>query len=211
MKKGIIIVLIFIIINVIGISCEKQYGSALLKTTSGHTTKELVSTINSVTRKGLTNSIKKYYKITKEKCNDYTLILYGKNKKIIEKITIPREPHVDILKKGILQITISVGSPAKYIHFYDTKTGKISDPYFNPRLIQNGKVVFMKDDKTLAISNIFSKKVFYKEIKRNFSPVAVPSNVILEAKLLKGNKLYIDYYKGEKMIEKKEIIDLDKY
>lgn len=150
-------------------------------------------------------SINDYYKLTKNSENDYTLILYSKNKKILEKMDYPKVPYINLLEKNVIQITISVGSPAHYVHYFNITNNKISDVYYNECYAGKGIIAYMSDGK-LTIADLFDKGKIYKKIKRNFFPTAEPSSAVLEMKLISKNKFQIKYLVGNKFTEKKEII-----
>ena len=153
-------------------------------------------------------SITNYYKVIYNADKSYTIILYDKNKNVVHKETVFKEPYIGLEDENIIKIVNSVGSSANYTYFYDVASSKISPVYENAILIQKDKIVFMKND-VLIVSNIFNKSLFYKEIKRNFSPTAVPSSAIISAKFINSNKLQIDYYTGKNFTEKLETINLD--
>lgn len=162
---------------------------------------------NSIEKK---QSLNDFYKVVENVDKTYTLILYDKNKKIMTKEAFIKDhSYIEVLDNSILKIETFTGSPLNYTHFYDTKTGKLSPEYENLKLYEKGKVVYM-DKNTLVISDAFDKKLFFKEVKRNFSPTAVPSNVILNAKFIAPNKLLVDYLEGNNYTEKTEVIDLTK-
>ncbi len=155
-----------------------------------------------------TFAIGEYYKITKHSDREYSLILYGKGKNVIKEEEYPKEPSVNLLKDGILQVTISTGSPASYVHYFDIISNKVSDVYFNPILAQNGKIVYMNEGE-LIVSDIFDKTKIFKKIIRDFSPTANPASAVLGARFQEGNKLYIDYLSGAEEKETSEIIYLN--
>lgn len=150
-------------------------------------------------------SITDYYKLIKNSENDYTLILYSKDKKILEKKNYPKEPSINLLEKNVIQITISVGSPAHYVHYFNITNNKISDTYFNESFAGKGIIAYMSDGK-LVIADLFNKYKIYKMLKRNFSPTVNPSSAIIEMKLISKNKFKIHYLTGLKYKEKIETV-----
>ncbi len=153
-------------------------------------------------------TISEYYKITKHSDSEYSLILYGKGKNVVKEEEYPKEPSVNLLEDGILQVTISTGSPASYVHYFDIINNKVSDVYFNPILAQNGKIVYMNEGE-LMVSDIFDKTKIYNKIIRDFAPTANPASAVLEARFQEGNKLYIDYLSGAEEEETSETIYLN--
>lgn len=63
----------------------------------------------------------KFYKIRKEDDESYTLELYSKDNVIIDAITVPNEPEINILDNNIIQVIISYGSPFYATYFYDVE------------------------------------------------------------------------------------------
>ena len=157
-------------------------------------------------------SIYNYYSVKCDNKNNYTIILYDSEGNIVYQEKINKEPHIEFLGENIIQITISLGSPLNYTQFYDISTGAISPAYSNALLIEKDKIIYMKIKKNkqvvMVISDFFNKDIFYKEIKREFSPTAVPSSAIRGVKFIDETKLQIKYVKGKDYIEKVEIIDL---
>ncbi|MFT9495288.1 hypothetical protein [Anaerosolibacter sp.] len=152
-------------------------------------------------------AINDYYKIVKHSDDRYTLILYSRDKSIMREEEYPREPYISLLENEIIQITLSVGSPASYVHYFDVKTNRISEEFFNPILAEQGKIIIIEDGQ-LIVSDIFDRSIVYQKIKRNFSATANPSSAILEAKFIENAKLLIVYLEGDKQSEKLEIIHL---
>ena len=149
-------------------------------------------------------NIRDYYKKYRDKNNVYFVILYGKDKKIVEKSDYPKEPFIRIIDSRYIGVGISTGNPANYTFFYDIQTEKISIAYENYLLCKNGKIVYMDDGK-LIISDIFDKKVFYKKIIRNFSAGLSVSNV----SFIKPNKIKFTYLEGDEYVEKTEVVCMD--
>lgn len=108
-----------------------------------------------------------YYKIIKHNDDEFSVVLYDKDKKVVHEEKYPIEPIVSILDNKIIEIRISLGNPNSYVYFFDTETNKVSEVYYNPRLVENGKIIFVKEGK-LVVSDIFNRKVLYKEININF-------------------------------------------
>lgn len=190
--KEIKISIIFIVIIVITISCGLNIKHHVDKASNNLTTNTKAS-------------INDYYKLIKNRENDYTLILYSKDKKILEKMDYPKEPSINLLEKNVIQITLSVGSPAHYVHYFNITSNKISDTYFNESFAGKGIIAYMSDGK-LVIADLFNKGKIYKKIKRNFSPTANPSSAIIKMKLIRKNKFLIKYLTGHNYTEKTETV-----
>ncbi len=146
------------------------------------------------------------YKLSQYKNKDYILNIYI-NDKIIYKEQFINEPSIEILDSGIFKISISAGNPLNYTYFYDTNLKKKSPIYENAFAIYNDKISYFEDEK-LKISNIMNKKLFYKEIKRNWTKTAVPSNAIENVEFLSDYEIKIYYLKGKEYEEISELINL---
>lgn len=138
---------------------------------------------------------------------EYILTLHNNEGVLIEEMAVPVEPTTEKMDKDLYQITISLGSPNRYVYFFNSELGIISETYYNPILVNSQKVGYFKDNRTLMISDLFSKEMYYKEISRDFSPTAEPSSVIISAEIIK-DKLHITYWEGKSFVEREEIIDL---
>lgn len=148
-----------------------------------------------------------FYAIIKDKDN-YILTIYNPDKKVIYDATFPhKKPHVSKLYNDIVKISVSLGSPNSYVYFFDMKSHAVSEVYRNPKLIDQKKIVFVKEGK-LIISDLFDEASFYQEIKRDFSPTAEPSDAIVEVEFMKDKELYIEYLEGKNFTRKREFVQI---
>ncbi len=213
MRKIVSIFSLILILSILCAGCQNENLSKVGKESSPIATIQAMNSGNesgsqvdeSDTRENL---IEDYYKVIKIDDNSYTIILYDKNKIIIHQETVTKEPYISLVDENIIRVTISLGNPLNYIYFYDILSSKISPVYENALLFEKDKIVFMKDN-VLIVSNIFSKDLYYKEIKRNFSQTAVPSSAIVSVKFTEPTKLQLNYLEGKDFEEKSEIIDLN--
>lgn len=189
--KKILFLLIILIILYCCCSCEKNVQ---------HTVKSYES-----------NLPEKYYKIETDKMGDYMLDLLDKKGSIIYHQKFSKKaPDISKINNEIIEIRLGVGSSAIFFWFYDLKNKKISEEYFNAVLIENSMIAYMNINYKLVIRDIFDKRKYYKEITRNFTECAVPSNAILSMKFIRKNVICIEYLEGEKYTERKETIDISK-
>jgi len=198
-KKGSFIILI-IALCISFVACERKNITEAPTTTESLTKVEI---------KKLSVPLEEFYCITKNKDETYTVKLFDKEKKVVDETNVPKEPHVKKLGNGIIQVTISYGSPFYYTYFYDTKANLISQAYDTPVLVDKSKIVLVQGKK-LIVSDIFDKTLYFKMVERNFSETVPPSSAIVNAKLINSNELQIDYYEGKDFTERSEIIDLNK-
>lgn len=145
--------------------------------------------------------------LCKEVDDGYEIVLYDKKNDVIKIIYTSKKPGINNLKDDIWEISESIGSPAKYVFYYDLQSCKISNVFFNPILIEN-KYVSYFDNGKLIISDLFDEKVFYKSIARDFTKTANPGSAIISIALFDEENLMIEYYKGKEYEEVAEIISL---
>lgn len=63
------------------------------------------------------------------------LVLYDRQNHKTEKIPVTEKTSVTQLTDTIYEIVQSVGSPARYVFYYDIQNGRLSEVFFNPILI----------------------------------------------------------------------------
>lgn len=143
--------------------------------------------------------------ICEESADGYQLTLYSNAEEEILSEIYPKEPIVTPITGNLLQISISVGSPATYIYYADTETARISETFFNPIYLGDGNIAYWGND-GLILKDIFDEGLFYQEIKRDFSECADPIGAIITVALLDNDYIALIYYEGEDFTEKSEII-----
>ena len=95
------------------------------------------------------------------------VILYDKQDQIIDTIDVIEKTSINELTDDLFEIVQSVGSPARYVFYYDAQTCQISDVFFNPILIENQYIACIKNGE-LIIRDIFDEGIFCKKITRDF-------------------------------------------
>ncbi len=141
-----------------------------------------------------------------EKAEDgYQLTIYSNADEEILSEVYPKEPTVKPVTENLLQISVSVGSPATYIYYVDTENMKVSETFFNPIYLGDGNIAYWGND-GLIVKDIFDEGLFYQEIKRDFSECADPIGAIITVELLDNGYIALVYYEGESFTEKSEII-----
>lgn len=138
----------------------------------------------------------------------YEVILYDKsNRKVFSEI-YPREPWIRNVTDNILEIGISVGSPARYTFYFDKSDSAISRTYFNPILIDGRYIAYMETNEELIITDIFNKGLVDERIKRDFSVTADPVSAIINIEMFNDESIILDYLQGPAYVEKSEIIKI---
>lgn len=64
----------------------------------------------------------------------YEITLYDKEGERVYSEVFPEKSWVEEVSEGILEIGVSVGSPARYTFYFRKKDGTISDTFFNAKL-----------------------------------------------------------------------------
>ena len=148
-----------------------------------------------------------------ESSGTYSYQIFSLENEIIEEgADIYRVAFIKEISDTIIHLAINVGSPARYECFFDRETGEKSEGYFNVSAVNNRTVVYMdwtqEGEICLVIKDMFDKNRLYKEIIRDFSPTAVPSNDLTKAVFLDDTTLEIEYYVGEDYDSVKEVITI---
>lgn len=147
-----------------------------------------------------------YYKISK--LNDrYKLVLLDDEGGIVHEEVATREPQVEIINYYTLKIFFSTGSPLNYTYFYDVVNSEISEIYYNAMLVEDDRIIYMKDGK-LIVTNIFNNWREDVEITRDWSPTADAISAIIDVEILDYNVLRVSYYMGDGFEEITEYVDL---
>lgn len=125
----------------------------------------------------------------------------------------PKAPSVCQVGKNLLEVSISVGSPARYTFYIDKEDARESDTYFNPILVGDKYVAYMEEGK-LIISDIFytdqQEDLLYMTIVRDFTKTADPISAIVGIELIDSENIELTYLTGEDYTEVTEIIPITK-
>lgn len=146
--------------------------------------------------------------VCKEVSDGYELILYSKSKDVVFSGIYPREPGINKIEENIVEISISTGSPARYVFYFDIENSEISDVFFNPIQFENEYIAYMEDGK-LILTDIFKRDKLYKEIVRDFTKTANPMSTIVNIKLIDNENIILEYYIGEDYTQVSETIPIN--
>lgn len=129
------------------------------------------------------------------------LVIYDRQNHKTEKIPVTEKTYIKQLTDDLYEIVQSVGSPARYVFYYDMKNGKISEVFFNPILVSADNasdwyIAYMEDG-ALVICDIFDKEGFCKRIVRDFTKTADPISVIISITPNEDGQFVLKYYQGE--------------
>ena len=139
---------------------------------------------------------------------EYEVTLYDKSGNKIDSWIYPKEPWVKEVNENILEIGISVGTPARYTFYFDKESCQISDTYFNPILFGNKYIAYMENCEELILTDIFNEGILYKKIVRDFTQSANPIDAVTIIEMMDDEKILLEYFEGDDFAERKEIISL---
>lgn len=131
--------------------------------------------------------------LVQNKDKTFNLKVFDEKNKVVYQEKFEKEPYVEVLKKQVVLIKISVGSSQNYTYFYDIVTKKTSGVYDNALLIKDGKVIYLIEDKLIISDYMRTKKYLSKKLK-DLANTAVPASAILSVKSLNKNKVEVVYY-----------------
>ena len=121
----------------------------------------------------------------------------------------PKEPIVFLVDNETFQVIVGKGD-WRISTFINIKEGIVSEGFDNVSDCDGEKIVYAiweNETMKIIVRDIYDKDKYYKEIIRDFSPVAVPSNIIHEVTLYKRT-MHLKYFYGEEFELKEEIIQL---
>lgn len=144
------------------------------------------------------------------------ITLYNKeHAKVYSEVCPLHHSWVETISDNILEIGISVGSPARYTFYFDTETAEISDTYFNAKVFGDQYIAYMDsdvigaDEITLTLTDIFEKGILHQEVVRNFSVCADPMSAVHSVEMVDDNSIRLEYCEGEDYTTVSEIIELE--
>ena len=144
------------------------------------------------------------------------ITLYNKEHvKVYSEVCPLHHSWVEAISGNILEIGISVGSPARYTFYFDTETAEISDTYFNAKVFGDKYIAYMDsdvigaDEITLTLTDIFEKGILHQEVVRDFSVCADPMSAVYRVEMVDDNSIRLEYCEGEDYTTVSEIIELE--
>lgn len=157
-------------------------------------------------------TVKEKQYLREEVEDGYELTLYDKDGREVHSQWCPQISWIHEVTPDVLEIGVSVGSPARYIEFFDKETAELSPAYFNPIIISDKYIAFMKESGVLVLCDLFQRGEVYTEVRRDFSFVA-DINSMMNINLLDDRHVEIEYSEGEfeseEFKKRKEVITLE--
>lgn len=120
----------------------------------------------------------------------------------------PKEPGISRVTEDILEISISVGSPARYVFYFNTKNSNISETYFNPIIVGDNYVAYMENGE-LILRDIFCEDLMKMRIVRDFSQTADPMSAVMQIEVVGDENIMLTYLKGADYEEVSEKIKIE--
>lgn len=143
--------------------------------------------------------------ICKEWEAGYQVTLYDKKGNAFYELETPIQPGITELTDTVTEVSVSTGSPARDVFYYDRQNCKMSDMYFNPILIDHKYVAYMEERK-LIIRDLFNQGILNEEIVRDFTKTANAMSAVISIRYLEEEGFVINYLKGEEFESVTEMI-----
>lgn len=153
--------------------------------------------------------------LLQETSDGYELILYDRENQEVFSMIYPKEPWVMGVSEGVLEIGISVGSPARYTFYFRKEDGRISNTFFNAKVFGEKYIAHrpLNDEQgnpPLILTDIFEEGILHQEIYRDFSVMADPMSVIYSIELTDENHIMLEYCEGEDYTVVNEVVEIDR-
>lgn len=162
-------------------------------------------------------SMDKRYKVIeclKDEQTAYTYYLYDSYGNVVYEQTVLKVPGIKYITEDVIEISNSAGTSALSCSYFNLTTNKISESCWNPSYVDGKIVVYMEYDETrdpstfMIIKDIFDSNKLFEELNYDFSPMAVPADVVKSVEPVDEDTLKIVYLKGEKETETTAFVDL---
>ncbi len=148
-----------------------------------------------------------------ETLDGYEIILYDKEGEKVYSEVYPEKSWVKEVSEGILEIGVSVGSPARYTFYFRKEDGAISDTFYNAKLfgeqyIAHRPVSNYLEGNPLILTDIFEEGILYQEIYRDFSETADPMSAIHDIELEDETHVRLEYCEGKAYTDVNEVVEI---
>ena len=145
----------------------------------------------------------------------YEVILYDREGQKIYSEWYPKEPRIEEVSEGILEIAFSTGSPARYTLYFRKEDGKISDTFFNAKVFGEKYIAhrpLIGDqwyNAPLILTDIFEEGILYQEIYKDFSVTADLMSAIYSIELIDEEHIMLEYCTGEDYTVVNEEVEIE--
>lgn len=144
----------------------------------------------------------------KEVNDGYELTLYSSSNELVFSEVFSKEPGISWVTENVLGISISVGSPATYVFYFNTENSDISKTYFNPIIVGDNYVAYMENGE-LILSDIFYEDLMKMRITRNFTKTANPMSAVVQIEMIDSQNIILTYYNGVDFTVVEETIKIE--
>lgn len=151
--------------------------------------------------KGSFDTYGEQYSLIEVEEGEYEVTLYDTENHVVHRESFLKLPWVSEMTDDILQIGMANGSPATlYIYYFDKERAIVSGCYSDPFYLRDHYGAYMKDEKTLVLTDLFEEKELHREIHRDFSDSMMQYLAIKEMTwiTLQGQDVVVlEYFAGE--------------
>lgn len=151
--------------------------------------------------KGRFDTYGEQYSLIEIEEGEYEVTLYDQEDHVVHRKSFLKLPWVSEMTDNILQIGMANGSPATlYIYYFDKERAIVSRCYSDPFYLRDHYGAYMKDEKTLVLTDLFEESELHREISRDFSDSMMQYLAIKEITwiTLQGQDVVVlEYFAGE--------------
>lgn len=148
--------------------------------------------------------------MTRDSDRRYTVTVYDDGKNIVDKFRHLDEPKVSMVNEEILRASIIYDNrTGPTFEYYDRKSKRMSRHYEIVLADRNDRVAYLTEDNRLVIRNMFDEKVYYKELKRDFTPLPKEERrkAVLKVEWERPDAIVVQYLAGpERKVVTEEIV-----
>lgn len=156
---------------------------------------------DAVYEKGRFDTYGEQYSLIEVEEGEYEVTLYDTENHVVHRESFLKLPWVKEMTDDILQIGMANGLPATlYIYYFDKERAIVSRCYSDPFYLRDRYGAYMKDEKTLVLTDLFEEKELHREIHRDFSDSMMQYLAIKEMTwiTLQGQDVVVlEYFAGE--------------
>lgn len=151
-----------------------------------------------------------YFKVTRDNDRSYTVTVYDDGKNVVTKFRSLKEPKVSMVGEDVLRASVVYDNdtwPSQ--EYYDRKNRKMSRMYHGVVAEKGDRVAYITEDYKLIIRNMFDEKAYYKEVKRDYTPLPkeVRRMAIVQVDWEKPDAIVVQYLAGpERRVVTEEIV-----
>ena len=120
-------------------------------------------------KKGEFDEYGEQYSLIETAYGEFAVTLYDKENNVVHTETYLKLPWIEEKTDNILEIGVSGGDISSLKVYYDKERSVVSPFYTESFYLRDNYVAYMKDEKTMVLTDIFEDGELYMEVNRNFS------------------------------------------